>query len=178
MKWLVAGLVGGLILGALVGFIFGTIYSPKLYTEEPQIIGVYFSPNGGCESAVVTWIGRANSTVHVLIYSFTLDTIGDALIRAHQRGVEVQVLFEKSQINQYSEYDRLRNAGINVRNDTNPELMHDKVMIVDSSIVLTGSFNWSISAQENNNENLVVISSRPVANGFEIDFQMIWNEGI
>jgi len=177
MKRSVIGFVSGLILGLFVGFLLGGIYSPKVYTEQPQIVGVYFSPNGGCESAVLTWISKANSSIHVLIYSFTLDSIGNALVEAHQRGIEVKAVFEKSQISQYSEYNRLRNAGISVRNDTNPDLMHDKVMIVDSNIVLTGSFNWSANAQENNNENLIVISSRPVANAFEINFQKIWTQG-
>jgi len=178
MKWSVVGLASGLLVGFLAGFFLGATYSPQVYVEEPQIIGVYFSPDGGCESAVLNWIGKANSTIHVLIYSFTLDSIGNALIDAHERGVEVKVVFEKSQISQYSEYNRLRNAGVSVRNDTNPDLMHNKVMIVDSSTVLTGSFNWSTNAQESNNENLVVISSRPVANSFEIDFQTIWNQGL
>jgi len=174
----VVSLISGLLLGGFVGFFTGAIYSPKVYTEQPQVIGIYFSPNGGCENAVLTWISKANSTIHVLIYSFTLDSIGDALIAAHRRGIEIEIVFEKTQISQYSEYTRLRNAGISVRNDTNPDLMHNKVMIVDSSIVLTGSFNWSTNAQENNDENLVVISSRPVANSFEVIFQMIWNESL
>ena len=143
---------------------------------QTQILGVYFSPGGGCEAQVIYWIGRANVSIHVLIYSFTLDSIGDALIAAHKRGVEVMVVFESNQITQYSEYQRLKEAGVPVHKDTNPNLMHHKVMIVDQLIVLTGSFNWSKSAEKNNNENLIVIRSTYVASVYEGEFQRIWAE--
>jgi len=145
---------------------------------EMEILGVYFSPKGGCEDQVLYWIDRANMSIHVLIYSFTLDSVGDALVEAHNRGVEVQVVFEIEQITRYSEYQRLRVAGVAVRNDTNSELMHNKVMIVDGLIVLTGSFNWSTNGEESNNENLIVINSAYIAGIYEEEFREIWNESI
>jgi phosphatidylserine/phosphatidylglycerophosphate/cardiolipin synthase-like enzyme len=140
------------------------------------VLGVRFSPNGGCEDQVLYWIGRANASIHVLIYSFTLDSIGDALVTAHNRGIEVQVVFEKGQISQYSEYQRLKDAGISVRNDTNSHYMHDKIMIVDGMIVLTGSYNYSENAESYNNENLIVISSTFIAEAYEEEFTEIWSE--
>ena len=181
-------LITGLIVGVAVGYAFAYQAIADLNTQigelntkirqisETRILGVYFSPKGECEKQVIYWIERANSTIHVLIYSFTLDSISDAIINAHDRGIEVMVVFEKSQISQYSEYQKLRAAGVPCRNDTNPNLMHHKVMIVDGILVLTGSFNWSKSAQENNNENLIVIQSTHIASIYEADFQKIWTE--
>ena len=146
--------------------------------SETRILGIYFSPRGECEDQIIYWIGRANSTIHVLIYSFTLDSISEALITAHNRGVEAMAVFEKSQITQYSEYQKLRAAGIPVRNDTNTKLMHHKVMIIDGMIVLTGSFNWSKSAQEYNNENLIIIQSTYIAAFYEEEFQEMWAESV
>jgi phosphatidylserine/phosphatidylglycerophosphate/cardiolipin synthase-like enzyme len=151
-------------------------YAQALQTKESEVKGVYFSPNGGCEEAVLAWIGRANESIHVLIFSFTLDSVGDALLDAYGRGVEVKVVFEKGQISQYSEYQRLADAGVSVRNDTNPDYMHDKVMIVDGAFVLTGSFNWSANAQENNNENLIVLEGEDIASAYEVVFQKIWTQ--
>jgi len=141
---------------------------------ETVFLGVYFSPKGGCEDQVLYWISRANVSIHVLIYSFTLDPIGDALLEAHNRNVEVQVVFEVGQITEASEYQKLRAAGIPVRNDTNSRDMHDKVMIVDGTIVLTGSFNWSSRGENENNENLIVMNSTYVAAIYEDEFQKIW----
>lgn len=145
---------------------------------EIEILGVYFSPNGECESKVIEWIGRANSSIHILIYSFTLDTVSDALITTYNEGIEIKIVFEKSQITQYSEYYTLKTAGLSVRNDTNSKLMHHKVMIVDETIVLTGSFNWSKSGQENNDENLIIIKSTTIASLYEDEFQEIWLNSI
>jgi len=113
-----------------------------------------------------------------MIFSFTLDSISDALIEAYNRDIEIKVVFERSQISQYSEYRKLSEYGIQVRNDTNSRFMHNKVMIVDGIIVLTGSFNWSTNAQENNNENLIVVKSTEDAERYEEEFTKIWNEGI
>ncbi len=146
--------------------------------EEQKILGVYFSPKGGCEDQIINWINLANSSIHILIYSFTLDSVSDALIEAYHRGVEVKVVFEKSQIGQYSEYWKLHQAGIEVRNDTNSRLMHDKVMIVDGVIVLTGSFNWSWAAENSNNENLIVIRSTYIASLYEEEFEKIWSQSV
>jgi len=152
-------------------------YADELESQlETRILGVYFSPNGGCEEQVINWINRANHTIYVMIYSFTLDSIGDALIEAHNRGVEVLVVFEERQISKYSEYWRLKEAGIPVRNDTNPYLMHNKVMVVDGLIVLTGSFNWSRSAEERNDENLIVIRSEYIASLYTEVFMRIWEK--
>jgi len=143
-----------------------------------KILGVYFSPKGQCEEQLLYWINRANTSIHILIYSFTLDSISDALIEAHNRGVDVKVVFEKQQITKYSEYQKLKAAGISVRNDTNPKLMHDKVMIVDGIIVITGSYNYSASAENYNNENMIIILSDYIAGIYEKEFEKIWNQSV
>lgn len=138
-------------------------------------LGVYFSPQGGCEGQVVNWIDRANKTIHVLIYSFTNDAIGNAVVRAHQRGVEIKVVFEKSQVSKYSEYWKLQSKGVPVRNDTNSGLMHHKTAVIDGYVLLTGSFNWSAAAEERNNENLMILQSDYLTLAFKEEFQQIWD---
>jgi len=148
-----------------------------LSTGEPSILAVRFSPRGGCADQVIYWLGRANHSVHVLIYSFTHDQIGDAVLATYQRGIEVKIVFEKQQVTQYSEFFRLAAAGVSVRNDTNPNLMHEKVAIVDGYIVLVGSFNWSAAGENDNNEVLLVIRSADLAATLEREFQRIWITG-
>jgi len=145
---------------------------------EIEIFGVFFSPRGGCEDQVLYWISRASVSIHILIYSFTLDSIGDALLEAYDGGVEIQVVFEKDQISQYSEYQKLKNAGMTVRIDTNSRSMHNKVMIVDGIVVLTGSFNWSDNGENYDDENLIVMESAYVATIYEGKFSQIWDVSI
>lgn len=166
-----------------------TVYSERIALLEEhiaelerqlsiEILGVYFSPEGGCENAIISWINRANSSIHILIYSFTLDSIGKALVEAYSRNVDVKVVFEESQITQYSEYWSLKAAGVPVRNDTNPRSMHNKVMIIDGEIVVTGSYNWSKTAEKENNENLIIVRSKYVAELYEREFEKIWSNSV
>jgi phosphatidylserine/phosphatidylglycerophosphate/cardiolipin synthase-like enzyme len=162
----------------LLGAFAGIAVLPKMQVERSDSVvsGVYFSPKGGCASQVIFWIDKANSSIHILIYSFTLDNIADALIRARNRNIEVRVVFEQENVGQSgSEYQRLNDAGIDVRSDANSGYMHDKIMIVDGKVVLTGSFNWSSHAENENNENLIVITSAHVADTYESEFQKIWS---
>lgn len=85
-----------------------------LVQPSGEVVGVYFSPKGGCAGQVAYWIGRANF-LFMFSYSFTLDNIGDALIQAKGKEVDVKVVFEKSQVSQYSQYFKLKNAGLSVR---------------------------------------------------------------
>ena len=165
----------GLLLGTTLGIVYGRYSQPYLQPSPAPTYDVYFSPKGGCAEAVTYWIGRANQSIHVLMFIFSLDSIADALISAHKRGIEVKVVFDKSQ--SYSQYAVLKAAGIEVRNDTNWDgIMHDKIAIIDYGIVLTGSFNWTGTAENNNNENLIVIHSVEVASRYESEFQRIWNQ--
>ena len=101
----------GLILGILLGsFVAATILIsdqpvqeiiPSTIVYEGEILGVYFSNDGQCESMVNDWIQRANLTINIMIYSFTLDNIGDTLVLEHNNGTEIKVLFEKQQVSQY-----------------------------------------------------------------------------
>jgi phospholipase D len=172
-KFVVAIFIFGLLLGATLGIVYGRYGPPYIQTPAPAY-DVYFSPKGGCAEAVIYWIGRANQSIHVLMFIFSLDSIADALISAHRRGIEVKVVLDKSQ--SYSQFAVLKAAGIEVRNDTNWEgIMHDKIGIIDHSIVLTGSFNWTTTAENSNNENLIVIHSVDVASRYESEFQKIWH---
>jgi phosphatidylserine/phosphatidylglycerophosphate/cardiolipin synthase-like enzyme len=143
----------------------------------PSGFEVYFSPNGGCKDRLIYWISRANRTIHVLIYSFTLDDVRDALISAKNRGVDVRIVFEKEGVQQENgnEYFNLRNSGVQVRNDTNPNTMHDKIAVIDESIVITGSYNWSKGAETRNNENMIILRNSDIASRYEVEFEKIWN---
>ncbi len=160
------------IIGVLVGSIVTITYS-RLSTPQAE---VYFSPNGGCEQIILYYISQAKSSIHILMFSFTLDNVANALIDSYERGVDVKVLFEDEQIYSYDIYWRLKNAGIDVRNDTNPSFMHNKIAIIDDKIVLTGSYNWTDSAETVNNENLLMIKDREIAENYEVEFQKLWNQ--
>lgn len=141
----------------------------------PRIYGPYFCPEDHCSNVVIYWVSRANKSIDLAMYSFTLDSIGDALIEAHKRGVAIRVIFERSQVNQWSEYNRLKSAGIQVMLDENDNYMHNKFMVIDGKVVLTGSYNYSKQADAQNDENLIVIEDKGVAKAYEDEFNEMWS---
>jgi phosphatidylserine/phosphatidylglycerophosphate/cardiolipin synthase-like enzyme len=127
-------------------------------------IDVYFSPKGGCTEAVVQALDAAKQTVFVQAYSFTSKDIAEALLHAHQRGVVIHVILDKSDVgDHYSEADFLANSGMSVLIDAKHQIAHNKIMIIDGETVITGSFNFTKQAEDHNAENLLVIHDRGLA---------------
>jgi phosphatidylserine/phosphatidylglycerophosphate/cardiolipin synthase-like enzyme len=130
----------------------------------PSGIQVYFSPRGGATEAVVDALAHATNSVLVQAYSFTSAPIARALVDAKSRGLKVQVILDKSQSTEkYSEADFLQHEGISTLIDSQHAIAHNKVMVLDSSVVLTGSFNFTRAAEQNNAENLLVINDPVLA---------------
>jgi phosphatidylserine/phosphatidylglycerophosphate/cardiolipin synthase-like enzyme len=97
-------------------------------------------------------------------YSYTSYKIAKGLLDAHKRGVKVEVILDKSQkSHQYSSADFLANSGIAVKIDSDHAIAHNKVMMIDAETVITGSFNFTKAAEENNAENLLVIHDKALA---------------
>lgn len=153
-----------------------TTTSLVVSTIQPQdILEVCYSPGGRCADHVIFWINKANSSLHVLIYSFTFDDIRNAVINARNRGVEVKIVIDDAQARvRGSEYMTLKNVSIDVRLGGVSGEMHDKFAIIDQHIIVTGSFNWSANANGPNSENLLVIDSRALAAAYEQHFQTIY----
>jgi phosphatidylserine/phosphatidylglycerophosphate/cardiolipin synthase-like enzyme len=125
----------------------------------PRGVQVYFSPNGGATQTVVEALNQATNSVLVQAYSFTSAPIARALVEAHRRGLQIQVILDKSQrTEKYSEADFLKNEGIPTMIDAEHAIAHNKIMIIDAYVVLTGSFNFTKAAEENNAENLLVLN--------------------
>jgi phosphatidylserine/phosphatidylglycerophosphate/cardiolipin synthase-like enzyme len=127
-------------------------------------IQAYFSPHGGCTEAIVGALGNARQTVKVQAYSFTSAPIAKALVDAHKRGVRVEVILDKSQrTEKYSSADFVAHAGIPTLIDAQHKIAHNKVMVIDGAVVITGSFNFTKAAEMQNAENLLVIRSKELA---------------
>lgn len=135
-------------------------------------VEVFFSPRGGCTEAIVSEITKAKKTILVQAYSFTSAPIAAALVAAHKRGVAVQVILDKSQRSEkYTSADFIAHAGIRTLIDDNHAIAHNKIIIVDGEVVITGSFNFSKAAEEKNAENLLVIRSRELASKYVQNWQ-------
>ena len=138
---------------------------------------VRFSPNGGCENMVIKVIKNAKKTLDISVYTFTSRPIAQALVDAENRGVYVRVITDYTSSRQrYSKAEYLSRQEIPVKtNGTGSYIMHNKFCVADTAIVLTGSFNWTRSAENKNRENIVVLKSKQLAKRYERDFSRMWS---
>ncbi len=135
---------------------------------------VYFSPDDGAARAILRELEGARLSIDLLAFTLTADPIAEALLEAADRGVRVRGVVEAVRADAVgSDVERLREAGLEIQLDTNTGNMHHKVLIIDRSIVITGSYNFSNSAEERNDENLMILYSEELARKFGSEFERL-----
>jgi phosphatidylserine/phosphatidylglycerophosphate/cardiolipin synthase-like enzyme len=140
---------------------------------SPSSTTVCFTPGGHCTDQIIEVLSGAKRSILVQAYSFTSAPIAKALLEAHKRGVRVEALLDKSQRNEkYSSADFLANQGVPTKIDANHAIAHNKVMIIDGEVVITGSFNFTKAAQEKNAENVLIIRDKPLADQYTQNWQL------
>jgi phosphatidylserine/phosphatidylglycerophosphate/cardiolipin synthase-like enzyme len=129
---------------------------------QAGMIRVYFSPNGGCTDAILSQINRAQAEILLQAYSFTSKPIAQALLQAKKRGVKITAVLDKSNRTQkYSAATFLKNMDIPVFIDAQHAIAHNKIMIIDNRVVITGSFNFTAAAETKNAENVLIMEDVP-----------------
>ncbi len=137
----------------------------------------YFCPEDACADHVKTILQAANRSVKFFVFSFTDDTLGDALVARAAAGVDVRGVFDRQQNSKYSEYTGLKLAGLDVRLDGNPKLLHHKVFVVDDRIVVTGSYNPTGNGNTRNDENVLIIHDESIARQYVAEFERVYALG-
>jgi phosphatidylserine/phosphatidylglycerophosphate/cardiolipin synthase-like enzyme len=151
-------------------------------TPHPRVtidntpIDVYFSPDDNVDDSLVDLLNNAGESIYFLAYSFTSDPLGQAIRDRAERGVTVGGVMDASQVvsNIGTEYDAFVQAGLDVRQDAIDGLMHHKVLIIDGQIVVTGSYNFTASAEERNDETLIVIYDPVIASQYLAEYQRVY----
>lgn len=171
------------LIRALIGplsLVLGLAAGPAAAAELPASgsVEVLFTPWDDAEAAIVATLGAARRSIRVQAYAFTSRAIAEALVAAHRRGVEVAVLAD-AEMNRRAEGNRITTllaAGIPVAFETRYNAAHNKVVVVDPEsadcAVLTGSYNFTWSAQARNAENLLILrGNRPLARRYLENWQ-------
>jgi phosphatidylserine/phosphatidylglycerophosphate/cardiolipin synthase-like enzyme len=126
-------------------------------------VEVYFSPRGGATEAIIREIAKGRQVILIQAYEFTSVPITNALIMAEKRGVKVEAVLDRIDLrHQHLCVLSLEKSGIPVYIDGSVKIAHSKIIIIDHSEVITGSFNFTKAAEDSNAENLLVIKNDPV----------------
>lgn len=176
LYWIIASLV----IGTILGYEFAKNPDSDLFKDLglnqkvtrvgallPKNIELCFTPPSGCSAVIERAISKAISSIYVQAYGMTSPTIADALIKAHERGIKVRILLDKSNLkDKWSKRSVLVDAGIDVGIDKVPGIAHNKIIVIDEETVITGSYNFTRSANSRNAENIIIINDKSVANEY------------
>jgi phosphatidylserine/phosphatidylglycerophosphate/cardiolipin synthase-like enzyme len=136
---------------------------------------VYFSLYDNPQKEIIKNINQAEAFINIAMYIFTDREIALPLIKAHERGVKVRLYLDRSQIeSSYSVSRLLVQKGIKTRISSNNYIMHNKFAIIDNRLLLTGSYNWTFSANNRNDENLMAIGDAELIEIFQNQFVNLW----
>lgn len=153
--------------------------SVNAQAEPAEILGIYFTPPIGGASGIVKQIDASKKSIKVMAYGFTSINLAEALVRAKKRGVDVALIQdEKSSQNNREALQKLLDAAIEVRSDGKHAIQHNKVMVIDQDVVITGSYNFTSSAETRNAENIMIVKSEYAARRYLDNWNNHWEHAI
>ena len=137
----------------------------------------FFSPGDACRNTIIQRIDGANKQLQICVFTISDDSITKSLLAAHRRKVQIKVITDNDKsLDQGSDIDQLARAGIAVKMDITSNHMHHKFMIADQHTLITGSYNWTLSAARYNHENILLTREVNVIKSFASEFEKLWNE--
>lgn len=149
--------------------------NPSL-TLDGTRVDTYFSPDDHVLNALYNLLSGSEESIYFLAFSFTSNELGEIVREKADAGLEIKGVMDKEQVasNTGTEFDPFRQAGLDVLIDGNDGQMHHKVFIVDGKVVVLGSYNFSRSAEERNDENTLIIYNEKIAEFFIQEFQRVY----
>jgi len=149
-----------------------TVHSSESLTLKNTPTQICFSPQGNCTEFIVQELNNAKSEILIQAYSFTSKDIASAIVKAHKRGVHVEIILDKSNKSaKYSAGDFTAHMGVTTYIDSRHAIAHNKIMIIDRETVITGSFNFTKAAEGKNAENLLIIRNRELAKIYQDNWE-------
>ena len=134
-----------------------------------------FSPGMECLQAIQRCLRSARETADICVFTLSDDRISEEVLAAHRRGVNVRIITDNDkEYDAGSDISRLRDAGIPVVVDRTSAHMHHKFAIFDGRKLLNGSYNWTRSAGQYNEENLVISNDAQLVEQFSAQFEALW----
>jgi phosphatidylserine/phosphatidylglycerophosphate/cardiolipin synthase-like enzyme len=120
-------------------------------------------------------INGAQTSIVGAMFEFDIEVVAQALIAAHNRGVDVRLVYDNEHTEDDPQIEEVMDAGIPATPDERSAFMHNKFFVIDNQIVWTGSWNVTLNAAYRNNENAIVIRSTRLAQNYAAEFEEMFN---
>lgn len=145
-------------------------------TMRPE---VYFSPGESCRKRIRRAILDAKNSLDICVFTISDNFISEALVSAQNNGIHIRIITDDDKCyDEGSDVHRLSETNISIRTDNSPALMHNKFIVIDKTLTITGSYNWTRTAAIENGENIVVLYDTDVANAYLTTFEKLWKTSV
>jgi phosphatidylserine/phosphatidylglycerophosphate/cardiolipin synthase-like enzyme len=144
------------------------------YIEE--ISTAYFSPGKSCRSAIISQIRSARSSIRICVFTISDNEITNEIIAAHKRNISIKIITDNDKsFDLGSDIELLSKRGLKIKIDRSDSHMHHKFCLIDNTELITGSYNWTRSAAERNQENIIVSQNQSLIKKFNKEFEKLWD---
>ena len=148
------------------------------YMPKPSIFEVYFFPNPDNEIYVINMLQTCKNSIDIAIFTMTNIKIANIISSLFNRGIKIRIIADGECCKmQSSNIYSLAALGIDIKTDDSIRYyMHHKFAVIDNSVVITGSFNWTTQAVNHNQENILFLENKNLAKKYSIEFQRLWDD--
>lgn len=137
----------------------------------------FFSPGEDCRQAIIRQMNLSLRELNICVFTISDDEISQAILAAHHKGVAIRIITDNEKsLDQGSDIDKFAREGIAVKMDNSKNHMHHKFMIRDKQSVITGSYNWTLSAARFNHENILLTKEPAIVDSYSSSFDRLWQE--
>ena len=136
---------------------------------------VYFSPGDECLNAILSELRNATSTIQICVFTISDNRIARELLYCHRKRISIRIISDDDKtLDMGSDVQELSKAGIQVKIDRTRHHMHHKFAVIDKKTAITGSYNWTRSAEAYNHENVLITDDSNVVNAYLKEFENLW----
>jgi len=136
-----------------------------------------FSPQNQCADTIINFLKRAENSIQICVFTISDNNITKQIVECFERGVNVRIITDNDkQYDRGSDISYLAGKGLNIKVDMTRHHMHHKFAIIDNTELLTGSYNWTRSAEVYNQENLIITQNTEFIRRFKNEFENLWKQ--
>jgi mitochondrial cardiolipin hydrolase len=137
----------------------------------------FFSPGNTCKDEIIHQLGQARHSIQICVFTISDNEITKAIKEAHHRGISIKIISDNDKCNDRgSDVYTLVDEHIKVKIDHSRHHMHHKFAIFDKKVLITGSYNWTLSAAQYNQENILVTYNPASIQQYRKEFYRLWDE--
>lgn len=156
---------------------FSKIIDNFRQTQSSSITEAHFNPGENCRRQLLDLLLAAHDTLDISVFTISDDRLTSAIVATQERGVQVRLITDNDKaLDQGSDIYHLIEQGVNVRMDKTENHMHHKFAIIDKKILVNGSFNWTRSASDYNQENILVTDEPKLVSAYLVEFENLWQQ--